>query len=64
MLLNWTFCAKMLREGRKESRGDSLEVVNGNSRDGSMHSTSGEMRLLFLTFPSWGKPTHTLEALP
>lgn len=29
-----------------------------------MHSTSGEMWLFFLTFPSQGKPTHTSEALP
>lgn len=63
LLLHRTLSAKMLWEGRKESRGDSLKAVHGKNCV-YMHSKSGEMRLLFLTFPPRAKPTHALEALP
>lgn len=63
LLLHRTLSAKMLQEGRKESRGNSLKAVHGKNCV-CTHSMSGEMQLLFLTFPSRAKPTHALEALP
>lgn len=42
LLLNQTLSAKVLQEGRKKRRGDSLEAVNRKSRDGSMNSKSLE----------------------